>query len=136
MTGEKRERIEQSADLRLQSQIGEEERFWDRMRRMARENKTAVISFILIVLMILAAILAPVLTMMTIQFSSLLSGAVITETVFSINGIGRLMVQAISGRDIPLLQATSLLATSVVILGSFLADCLYSVLDPRIRKEG
>lgn len=77
----------------------------------------------------------PVLTLMTIQFSGLLSGAVITETVFSINGIGRLMVQAISGRDIPLLQGTSLLATSVVILGSLLADCLYSVLDPRIREE-
>ena len=58
----KRERIEQAADLRLQSQIGEEERFWDLMRRMARENKTAVISFILIILMILAAILAPILT--------------------------------------------------------------------------
>ena len=77
----------------------------------------------------------PVLTMMTIQFSSLLSGAVITETVFSINGVGRLMVQAISGRDIPLLQGTALLATTVVILGSLLADCLYSVLDPRIRAS-
>ncbi len=77
----------------------------------------------------------PVLTMMAIQFSSLLSGAVITETVFSINGVGRLMVQAISGRDIPLLQATSLLATSLVILGNLLADCLYAVLDPRIRPE-
>ena len=76
----------------------------------------------------------PVMTMMTIQLSSLLSGAVITETVFSINGVGRLMVQAISGRDIPLLQATSLLATSMVIFGSLLADCLYAVLDPRIRK--
>lgn len=76
----------------------------------------------------------PVMTMMTIQLSSLLSGAVITETVFSINGVGRLMVQAISGRDIPLLQATSLLATGVVILGSLLADCLYAVLDPRIRR--
>ena len=77
----------------------------------------------------------PVLTMMAIQFSGLLSGAVITETVFSINGIGRLMVQAISGRDIPLLQATALLATTAVILGSLAADCLYAVLDPRIRKE-
>ncbi len=77
----------------------------------------------------------PVLTMMAIQFSSLLSGAVITETIFSINGIGRLMVQAISGRDIPLLQATSLLATTIVILGNLLADCLYSVLDPRLREE-
>ena len=77
----------------------------------------------------------PVLTMMTMQFSGLLSGAVITETVFSINGVGRLMVQAISGRDIPLLQATALLSTAVVIFGNLLADSLYSVLDPRIRKE-
>lgn len=76
----------------------------------------------------------PVMTMMAIQLSGLLSGAVITETVFSINGVGRLMVQAISGRDIPLLQGTSLLATGVVILGNLLADCLYAVLDPRIRK--
>ena len=77
----------------------------------------------------------PVMTMMAIQFSGLLSGAVITETVFSINGVGLLMVQAISGRDIPLLQATSLLATTVVIFGNLLADCLYSVLDPRIRQD-
>ena len=56
--------------------------------------------------------------------------------MFSVNGVGRLMVQAVSGRDIPLLQATALLATFVVILGNLLADCLYAVLDPRIRKEG
>lgn len=58
----KRKQLEAAADLRLQSQIGEEERFWDLMRRMARENKIAVISFFVILLMILAAILAPVLT--------------------------------------------------------------------------
>ncbi len=79
--------------------------------------------------------LLPVITMMALQFSGLLSGAVITETVFSINGIGRLAVQAISGRDIPLLQGTALFSTAVVILGNLLADCLYAVLDPRIRKE-
>ena len=77
----------------------------------------------------------PVITMMALQFSGLLSGAVITETVFSINGIGRLAVQAISGRDIPLLQGTVLFSTLVVILGNLLADFLYTVLDPRIRKE-
>ena len=77
----------------------------------------------------------PVVTMMAIQFSGMLSGAVITETVFSINGIGRLAVQAISGRDIPLLQGTVLFSTAVVILGNLAADSLYSVLDPRIRKE-
>ncbi len=77
----------------------------------------------------------PVLTVMIIQFSSLLSGAVITETVFSINGLGRLMVQAIRGRDIPLLQGTVLFATAAVILGNLAADLLYAALDPRIRKE-
>ena len=77
----------------------------------------------------------PVITMMALQLSSMLSGAVITETIFSINGIGRLAVQAISGRDIPLLQGTALFTTAVVILGNLLADCLYGALDPRIRKE-
>ena len=62
MPGRKRERLENAADLRLQSQLGEEERFWDLMRRMARENKAAVFSFVLIVLMVLAAVLAPFLT--------------------------------------------------------------------------
>ncbi len=77
----------------------------------------------------------PVITMMAVQLSSLLSGAVICETVFSINGIGRLAVQAIEGRDIPLLQGTILFSTVIVIVGNLIADCLYSVLDPRIRKE-
>ena len=77
----------------------------------------------------------PVITMMAVQLSSLLSGAVICETIFSVNGIGRLAVQAIEGRDIPLLQGTILFSTALVILGNLVADCLYSVLDPRIRKE-
>ena len=76
----------------------------------------------------------PVITMMALQISSLLSGAVITETIFSINGIGRLAVDAISTRDIPLLQGTVLFTTVIVILGNLAADCLYAVLDPRIRK--
>ena len=58
----KNKRLEEAANLQLQSQLGEEERFPDLMRRMARENKTAVLSFVLIVLMILAAVFAPFLT--------------------------------------------------------------------------
>ena len=58
----KRKQAEEAADLRLKSQLGEEERFSDLMRRMARDNKTAVVSFFVIVLMVLAAILAPWLT--------------------------------------------------------------------------
>ena len=76
----------------------------------------------------------PVITMMALQISSLLSGAVISVTIFSINGIGRLAVDAISTRDIPLLQGTVLFTTVIVIIGNLVADCLYAVLDPRIRK--
>ena len=78
----------------------------------------------------------PVITMMALQISSLLSGAVISETIFSINGIGRLAVDAISRRDIPLLQGTVLFTTVIVIVGNLIADCLYTVLDPRNQKGG
>lgn len=77
----------------------------------------------------------PVITMMALQFSSMLSGAVITESVFAIPGIGRLATTAIQSRDMPVLQGTVLFTTVLVIAGNLLADLLYSVLDPRIRKE-
>jgi peptide/nickel transport system permease protein len=77
----------------------------------------------------------PVVTMMAIQISSLLSGAVITETIFSIPGIGRLSVNAIQNRDAPLLQGTVIFTASIIIAGNLLADVLYSVIDPRIRVE-
>ena len=79
--------------------------------------------------------LLPVITMMAIQVASLLSGAVITETVFAIPGIGRLAVNAISSRDMPLLQGTVVFTTVLIILGNLLADVLYSVIDPRIRND-
>lgn len=77
----------------------------------------------------------PVITMMALQLSSMLSGAVITESIFAIPGIGRLATNAINGRDMPVLQGTVLFTTVLVIAGNLLADLLYSVLDPRIRKE-
>ena len=78
--------------------------------------------------------LLPVVTMMALQLSSMLSGAVITESVFAIPGIGRLATEAISNRDMPVLQGTVLFTTVIVIAGNLLADMLYSVLDSRIRK--
>lgn len=77
----------------------------------------------------------PVVTMMALQLSSMLSGAVITESVFGIAGIGQLAVNAIGNRDMPLLQGTVIFTTFIVIVGNLIADSLYSVLDPRIRKE-
>ena len=79
--------------------------------------------------------LLPVITMMAIQVASLLSGAVITETVFAIPGIGRLAVDAITNRDMPLLQGTVIFTTILIIAGNLIADILYSVIDPRIREK-
>jgi len=79
--------------------------------------------------------LIPVVTIMAIQVASLLSGAVITEAIFSIPGVGRITVSAISSRDMPLLQGAVLFATVLVILGNLVADILYSILDPRIRAQ-
>ena len=77
----------------------------------------------------------PVITLMAIQLSSMMSGAVVTESIFAIPGVGRLATNAIQTRDMPLLQGTVLLTTVMVIFGSLLADILYSVIDPRIRRE-
>lgn len=77
----------------------------------------------------------PVVTMMAIQLASLLSGAVITETIFSIPGIGRLSVNAIENRDAPLLQGTVIFTAALIIAGNLIADLLYSVIDPRIRVD-
>lgn len=80
--------------------------------------------------------LLPVVTIMAIQMSSLLSGSIVTESVFGIPGIGRLAINAISNRDMPLLQGTVLFGTFLVMIGSLVADLLYSTLDPRIRVSG
>lgn len=76
----------------------------------------------------------PVVTMMALQISSMLSGAVLTESVFGVPGIGRLAVNAIETRDMPLLQGTVIFTTILIIIGNLVADLLYNVLDPRIRE--
>ncbi|NLY36262.1 MAG: ABC transporter permease [Tissierellia bacterium] len=79
--------------------------------------------------------LMPVVTLMAIQFAGMLSGAVITETVFGIGGIGRLTVDAINNRDMPLLQGATIFSTLIIIIGNMAADIMYSFLDPRIRDR-
>jgi peptide/nickel transport system permease protein len=76
--------------------------------------------------------LLPVITIMSLQFGSLLAGAVITETIFSWPGIGRLTIQAIQSRDYPLVQGCVLTIALTYILVNFAADILYRLADPRI----
>jgi peptide/nickel transport system permease protein len=76
----------------------------------------------------------PVLTVLGLQFGSLLAGAIVTETIFSWPGIGRLTIQAIGNRDYYLVQGCILAIGLTYVLVNFLTDLLYSVANPRIRQ--
>lgn len=76
--------------------------------------------------------LIPVLTVAGINFGSLLGGTIITEQVFAINGIGRLMIDAIASRDFPMVQGTVLLVAGIFVLVNLIVDLLYAAVDPRI----
>ncbi len=75
----------------------------------------------------------PIVTVLGVQVGALLSGAVLTETIFAIPGIGRLMIQAILFRDYPLVQGIVILAATVFVLVNLIVDLIYARLDPRIR---
>jgi peptide/nickel transport system permease protein len=77
--------------------------------------------------------LIPTITMLGLQLGGLLGGAVITETIFSRPGIGRLAVDAILSRDFPLVQGTVLLAAVAYVLVNLLVDIAYAAVDPRIH---
>jgi ABC-type dipeptide/oligopeptide/nickel transport system permease component len=79
--------------------------------------------------------LIPVVTLIGLQFGAVLTGAVITETIFAWPGIGRLLIQSISFRDYPLVQGCILLIAMTYVGVNLLTDLLYGVLDPRIRYE-
>ncbi|MDF2626447.1 MAG: oppB [Symbiobacteriaceae bacterium] len=77
--------------------------------------------------------LIPVVTVMGLSLPALVGGAVLTETVFGLPGMGRLAVGSIANRDYPMLIAINLLSAVMVVLGNILADAAYGWVDPRIR---
>ena len=77
--------------------------------------------------------LIPLVTVIALQAGVLFSGAVVTETVFGWPGVGRLAVEAVQGRDFPLIQATVLFMSGAVVLINLLVDISYAFLDPRVR---
>ena len=79
--------------------------------------------------------LIPVVTIVGLQFGAVLTGAVITETIFAWPGIGRLLIQSIGFRDYPLVQGCILLIALTYVAVNLVTDMLYGVLDPRIRYE-
>jgi peptide/nickel transport system permease protein len=76
----------------------------------------------------------PIVTILGLSVSTLLGGAVITETIFDWPGVGRLMVQAVFVRDYPIVQGTAFLIAALVTAVTFVTDALYAWLDPRIRR--
>ena len=79
--------------------------------------------------------LIPILTILGLQFGTLLAGTIVTETIFSWPGIGRLAVQAIEARDYPLLQGCILVIAVSYVLVNLLTDLVYAFADPRVRLQ-
>src|SRR5690606_9960315 len=77
--------------------------------------------------------LIPALTIVGASVGALLGGAVVTETVFTIPGMGRLVVQSIARRDFPLIQGAIMIIAGIYVLVNLLVDVLYVYVDPRIR---
>jgi peptide/nickel transport system permease protein len=77
--------------------------------------------------------LIPLVTIVGLQFGALLGGAVITESIFAWPGVGRLTIQAIQAKDLPLVQACVLFLAMIFVLANLVVDVLYAYLDPRVR---
>jgi peptide/nickel transport system permease protein len=77
----------------------------------------------------------PIITVIGLQFGSLLGGAVLTETVFAWPGIGRLIVDSILARDYPVVQGVVLVFSLLYILVNLIVDVLYAYIDPRIHYD-
>lgn len=77
----------------------------------------------------------PLLTIIALQFGAVLTGAVITETIFAWPGIGRLLIQSIGFRDYPMVQGCILLIATTYVTVNLVTDLMYGVLDPRIRFD-
>ncbi len=79
--------------------------------------------------------LIPVVTLIALGIPGIFAGAIITEQIFRVNGLGQLLILAIQGADIPLVQTLTFIFAVLIVLFNIVADVLYGVLDPRIRYE-
>jgi peptide/nickel transport system permease protein len=79
--------------------------------------------------------LIPVVTVIALGVPTIFSGAIITEQIFRVNGLGQLLITAIQGADIPLVQTLTFIFAVLIVLFNLIADVLYGILDPRIRYD-
>ena len=83
---------------------------------------------------ILRAALIPIVTIAGLDFAALLGGAIVTESVFSLPGMGRLAIRSVTDSDLPVLVGTTLVAAVFIVMANTIVDILYGVLDPRVRR--
>jgi peptide/nickel transport system permease protein len=83
----------------------------------------------------LRSALLPIITMVGMEAGHLLGGAVVTETVFALPGMGRLLVDAVSSRDFPIVQGATLILVILLVASNLLADLTYGLADPRVRRS-
>lgn len=80
--------------------------------------------------------MVPLVNVAGLIFAALLGGAVVTEQIFNIPGVGRLLIQAVGRRDVPLVQGTVLVIAAIYVLVNLAVDIISAMLDPRLRKTG
>ena len=80
--------------------------------------------------------LAPILTLLGLSLPALFSGAVFVEAVFAWPGVGRVLVEAVSARDYPVVMGATAVSATLVVAGNLLADLLAAIVDPRVRETG
>jgi peptide/nickel transport system permease protein len=83
----------------------------------------------------LRAALTPILTIFGLDLGLLLGGAILTEKVFSLNGLGKYAVTGISDQDMPKIMGVTLLAAFFIVMSNLVVDLLYAVVDPRVRLQ-
>ena len=79
--------------------------------------------------------LVPIVTIVGMQFAALVTGTIVIENVFYLPGLGRLIFQSISNRDLPTVQALVMLFAAIVVTANFVVDLLYVVIDPRLKAR-
>ena len=90
---------------------------------------------VVVLIHVLRNSLIPVITVIALNVPAVFGGAIITEQVFKVNGLGQLLIIAIQGGDVPVVQTVSVIFAVLIVLFNLIADVLYGVLDPRIRYD-
>ena len=90
---------------------------------------------VVVMIHVLRNSMIPVVTVIALNIPTIFGGAIITEQIFRVNGIGQLLIIGIQGADIPLVQTLTFIFAVLIVLFNLIADVLYGILDPRIRYE-